>query len=164
MMSLHFWHRHDEVRSKNGAWQPKPLEACVVRTETSRDHLVTVEIDEGKALLFELLLQSSCAKHQFCVALVARALRHGHLACSQTAVAFCCRGDEKRVSIDFGARDVVDQVGLQKNGLACNIQVEQPEDFPQNNAEFFGILGGRQNGDARASGTAVVAVPGEEEW
>ena len=99
-------------------------------TETSRDHLVTVEIDEGKALPFELLLQAGCAKHEFCIALVARALRHCHLPRSQTAEAFGCRGDEKRVSIDFGAWDVVDQVRLQENRLARDIQVEQPEAFP----------------------------------
>ena len=65
--------------------------------------------------------------------------------------------------VDLRFWNVINKVGLEKDGFTGDIQVEQFETVPQDAREFFGVLGRPQDCDTGARGPAVVVVARHKE-
>src|SRR4029077_6684238 len=127
VMSFDFWHRDQKVRLQHCARKPKAPHSHEARAQLSANQFVAIEIDKTDILIAKRLSITALQQHQFRVPLVSWALRDNHTFSAHASKEFGCSEHQCRVSVDCIARNVVDQIGLEHDCLALNVDRKEPK-------------------------------------
>ena len=86
---------------------------------------VAIQVNETDVVGAELRLESALDEDQVCVSLMAWPLAHNNATRAKSQERLGGSAHENRVRIYFNARNVLDEVWLQQNGLVVKIQIEE---------------------------------------
>ena len=142
-----FRHRHDEIRCDYESWKPQVAETGIVSTKLRFDQFVTIEIDKVNLALGKLIRQSGLVEQQFRVAVMPRTFADGDRRGIQPQESLSGRSDKLRLRVHRPSGNVFDDIGLEKNRFAADVQIEEAESLVDECVEFVRVPVRLQNGD-----------------
>ena len=102
------------------------IEPGEIRSCGHSRQFVAIQVNETDVLRPELRIEAAFDKDEVGVSLMAWPLAHNDAAGTQSEERLGGSAHENRVRIYIDARNVLDKVWLQQNGLAAKIQTKQP--------------------------------------
>jgi len=97
--------------------------------EFGLDEFVAIEVDESDFPVLNLIFQSNVMQKEFGVALMARTLADDNRCGVKPKECFGGGSDELRVRRNRLSRNKFDEIWLQKNRFASDIQIKKPKAF-----------------------------------
>src|SRR5262249_2369625 len=95
----------------------------------------------------ELIGKAGCVNKEFDVAMMARPFSHGDRSCVTTQESFSRSANQLRVGVYWSTGNVFDDIGLEKNRFAADIQIEKADSPVDELVEFVRVPVRIQNGD-----------------
>ena len=114
----------------NALGYPQPIESCEGRRHLHLPHVIPIQIDETQLAVPQLRFKATLSDNEIRVPLIARSFRHHHGLRAEREESAGRSADEERIGVDFRSRDVLDQIGLEQDGFAAQLEPEQTQTVP----------------------------------
>jgi hypothetical protein len=111
----------------NALGYPQRIESCEGRRHLQLAHVVPIQIYETQLAVPQLRFKAGLSGNEIRVSLVARSFRNNHGFRPEREENVGRGADQERVGVDFRSGDVLDQIGLEQDGFAAQLQPEQSQ-------------------------------------
>src|SRR5215831_20793200 len=96
----------------------------IVCLELCFHELVAIQIHERDPAMQELIREAGLVNEEFCVAMMTRPFSHLHRRCVRAEESLSRSANQLRVGVHWSSGNVFDDIGLEKNRFAADVQIE----------------------------------------
>jgi hypothetical protein len=122
-------------------------ETGIVGQEFCFQEFVAILIHERNLARQELIGEAGCVNKEFGVAMMARTFSPGDRRCVTVVESFSCSADQLRLGVHRSSGNVFNDIGLENNRIAADVQIEKAKSLVDELVEFVRVPLRIENGD-----------------